>query len=95
MVISNEKDETMMTFPLILLRSEAMKLQRTTKNINKTSHQGKFVPKNQQLIRVSILHPPKDAPNGTFSQPESMAGARRDCDARNCFNARICSADSR
>ena len=43
---------------------------------------GKIVPKILHLMRVSTFHLPIDAPNGTFSQPESTTGARMDCDAR-------------
>ena len=35
-----------------------------------------------------------NAPNGTFSQPESTTGARRDCDARTVSDARGKGADS-
>ena len=41
--------------------------------------------KIQQLSRVSTFRLQINAPNGTFSQPESTAGAC--CDARNCFDA--------
>ena len=44
------------------------------------------------IRRHSSFSPlPLNAPNDTFSQPESTAGARRDCDARNCFVARTIS----
>ena len=46
---------------------------------------GKIVPKNQHLMRISTFCLQINAPNGTFSQPESTAGAC--CDARNCFDA--------
>ena len=42
-----------------------------------------IVPKNQHLMRVSMFQPPINAQNGTFSQPESRAEARRNCDAGN------------
>ena len=45
--------------------------------------------KIQQLSRVSTFRLQIHAPNGTFSQPESTAGAC--CDARNCFDARTIS----
>ena len=50
-----------------------------------TQFYGKIVPKNQHLTRVSTFCLQINAPNGTFSQPESTAGAC--CDARNCFDA--------
>ena len=40
---------------------------------------------------MTRFHQPINASNGTFSQPESTSGACRDCDARNCFDARTIS----
>ena len=52
-----------------------------------THFYGKILPKIKHSMRVSTFHRPINAPNGTFSQPESTTGERRDCDARNCFAA--------
>ena len=56
-----------------------------------THFYGKIVQKIQHSMRVSTFHRSIYAPNGTFSQPESTTGVRRDCDARNCFDARTIS----
>ena len=56
-----------------------------------THFYGKIVQKIQHSMRVSTFHRSIYAPNGTFSQPESTTGARRDCDACNCFDARTLS----
>ena len=50
-----------------------------------TEFYGKIVQKIQHLSRVSTFCLQINVPNGTFSQPESTAGAC--CDARNCFDA--------
>ena len=56
-----------------------------------TQFYGKIVPKIPHLSRVSTFCLQINAPNGTFSQPESTTGACRDRDARNCFDARTIS----
>ena len=50
-----------------------------------TQFYGKIVLKIQHLSRVSTFRLQINAPNGTFSQPESTTGACRDCDARKSF----------
>ena len=57
----------------------------TTPNTHKT------MPRVQYSTRVITFHPPQNAPNGAFTRPESTAGARLDCDAYNCFDARTTS----
>ena len=59
--------------------------------IVRTPNTYKTMPRLQYSTRVITFHPPQNAPNGAFTRPETTAGARWDCDARNCFDARTTS----
>ena len=56
-----------------------------------TPNTHKTMPRVQYSTCVITFHPPQNAPNGAFTRPETTAGARWDCDARNCFDARTTS----
>ena len=56
-----------------------------------TPNTHKTMPRVQYSTCVITFHPPQNAPNGAFTRQETTAGARLDCDARNCFDARTIS----
>ena len=56
-----------------------------------TPNTHKTMPRVEYSTRVITFHPPQNAPNSTLPRTESTAGARRDCDASNCFGARTMS----
>ena len=59
--------------------------------IVRTPNTYKTMPRLQYSTRVITFHPTQNAPNGAFTRPETTAGARWDCDASNCFDARTTS----